>query len=47
MQGNCVLSRTSANIDLEELITIKRENIQSLTRGPTEFCSRETIHSKT
>jgi len=47
MQGNCVLSRTSTNIDLEELITNKRENIQSLNGGPTEFCNREAVHSKT
>ena len=44
MQGNCVLSRTSANIDLEELITNKRENIQFLTRGPTNsVAGRQSI----
>jgi hypothetical protein len=46
MQGNCVFSRVSANIYLEELIKIKRENIKCLTKGPTEFCSREAVHSK-
>jgi hypothetical protein len=47
MQGNCVLSRASANICLEELIKIKTQNIQPLTRGPTEFCSRKAAHYKT